>query len=165
MSIFRSKSWPLLLGDGGTARNCIVPDLRDKEIVHQDIEKKLDNEKATRNEIKPEGTIDNADKRKQSPASSQVRARKLLCRHYYPEGGWGWVITVVGTLAHLLGSGLQLSAPAALTIPASIKFHHQPIHTAGMKFMNVHRTSEAFQFQFTKDSRQTNIKKCGKFES
>ncbi|EFN84989.1 hypothetical protein EAI_17330, partial [Harpegnathos saltator] len=61
----------------------------------------------------------------------RVQARRLLCRHYYPEGGWGWVVTVVSTLVHLLGSGLQLSIPATIALPAKVKFYHHPLHTAG----------------------------------
>lgn len=34
---------------------------------------------------------------------------KLLQRHYYPEGGWGWVIIFCGTCIHVLNHGLQLS--------------------------------------------------------
>lgn len=30
-------------------------------------------------------------------------------QHYYPEGGWGWIVCGVGFLVHLLTSGLQLS--------------------------------------------------------
>jgi hypothetical protein len=29
-------------------------------------------------------------------------------QHYYPEGGWGWIVCGVGFLVHLLTSGLQL---------------------------------------------------------
>jgi hypothetical protein len=29
-------------------------------------------------------------------------------QHYYPEGGWGWIVCGVCFLAHLLTSGLQL---------------------------------------------------------
>ncbi|XP_049532358.1 monocarboxylate transporter 12-like isoform X2 [Anopheles darlingi] len=38
-----------------------------------------------------------------------MAARRLLCRRYYPEGGWGWVVIVVGILVHTLTHGLQLS--------------------------------------------------------
>ncbi|KAK7605244.1 hypothetical protein V9T40_007102 [Parthenolecanium corni] len=34
---------------------------------------------------------------------------KLLQRHYYPEGGWGWVIIFCGTCIHVLNHGFQLS--------------------------------------------------------
>ncbi|XP_050098843.1 monocarboxylate transporter 12-like isoform X3 [Anopheles aquasalis] len=45
-----------------------------------------------------------------SPTFQQLMAaRRLLCRRYYPEGGWGWVVIVVGILVHTLTHGLQLS--------------------------------------------------------
>ncbi|QQP51525.1 Uncharacterized protein FKW44_012926, partial [Caligus rogercresseyi] len=30
-------------------------------------------------------------------------------QHYYPEGGWGYVVLLVGTLVQMLSHGLQLS--------------------------------------------------------
>uniref|UniRef100_A0A182YF00 Monocarboxylate transporter n=1 Tax=Anopheles stephensi TaxID=30069 RepID=A0A182YF00_ANOST len=45
-----------------------------------------------------------------SPTFQQLMAaRRLLCRRYYPEGGWGWVVIVVGVLVHTMTHGLQLS--------------------------------------------------------
>uniref|UniRef100_A0A182X5A8 Monocarboxylate transporter n=1 Tax=Anopheles quadriannulatus TaxID=34691 RepID=A0A182X5A8_ANOQN len=45
-----------------------------------------------------------------SPTFQQLMAaRRLLCRRYYPEGGWGWVVIVVGILVHTMTHGLQLS--------------------------------------------------------
>ncbi|XP_076371803.1 monocarboxylate transporter 10-like isoform X2 [Tachypleus tridentatus] len=38
-----------------------------------------------------------------NPKTSTIR------QHYYPEGGWGWVICVSAFLVHFLTSGLQLS--------------------------------------------------------
>uniref|UniRef100_A0A182FK01 Uncharacterized protein n=1 Tax=Anopheles albimanus TaxID=7167 RepID=A0A182FK01_ANOAL len=44
-----------------------------------------------------------------SPTFQQLMAaRRLLCRRYYPEGGWGWVVIVVGILVHTLTHGLHL---------------------------------------------------------
>lgn len=39
-----------------------------------------------------------------------IAARRLICRRYYPEGGFGWVILFVGVLVNVLTHGLQLSA-------------------------------------------------------
>ena len=45
-----------------------------------------------------------------SPTFQQLMAaRRLLCRRYYPEGGWGWIITVVGMMVNALTHGIQLS--------------------------------------------------------
>lgn len=134
MSISRAQSWPLLLGTAAGAVNRGVIGKESSQIgrdtCYRDKKKPVEG-------TEKKGDIDVKRKFVNEASSPQVQARKLLCRHYYPEGGWGWVIVVVGTLVHLLGSGLQLSAPAILTIPASIKFHHQPIHTAGKMYRNV----------------------------
>lgn len=46
----------------------------------------------------------------QSPTFQQLMAaRRLLCRHYYPETGWGWVIVLVGVSINSICHGLQLS--------------------------------------------------------
>lgn len=62
---------------------------------------------------------------------AKVRERRLLWRHYYPEGGWGWVIALVGTMAHVLSSGFQLSAPAVFARVAAVKYGGMPIHFSG----------------------------------
>ncbi|GJQ88248.1 hypothetical protein Trydic_g13236 [Trypoxylus dichotomus] len=58
-------------------------------------------------------------------------ARKVttLRRHYYPEGGWGWVIVVCSVLVHVLNNGLQLSC-SQLVLPAAGKFKTLPVHVA-----------------------------------
>ncbi|RLU25516.1 hypothetical protein DMN91_001672 [Ooceraea biroi] len=118
MSISRARSWPLLDTTGMGSRAAFDgSSLKEKN-------------RATE-------TGDSADKNNaaavQPDGSPQVQARRLLCRHYYPEGGWGWVIAVVGTLVHLLGPGLQFSVPAAIALPAKVKFYHHPLHTADPK--------------------------------
>uniref|UniRef100_A0A336KGJ2 CSON006626 protein n=1 Tax=Culicoides sonorensis TaxID=179676 RepID=A0A336KGJ2_CULSO len=45
-----------------------------------------------------------------SPTFQQLMAaRRLLCRRYYPEGGWGWCIVIVATFVNIITHGLQLS--------------------------------------------------------
>lgn len=45
-----------------------------------------------------------------SPTFQQLMAaRRLLCRRYYPEGGWGWCIVIVATMVNIITHGLQLS--------------------------------------------------------
>ncbi|VVC32201.1 Hypothetical protein CINCED_3A011425 [Cinara cedri] len=39
-----------------------------------------------------------------------VRQLVTLKQHYYPEGGWGWVVAAVAVAAHLLAHGLHLAA-------------------------------------------------------
>lgn len=57
-----------------------------------------------------------------------ARKRATLQRHYYPEGGWGWVILATAIAVHLLNHGLQLSA--AITLKFAADKHRQPvIHT------------------------------------
>ena len=41
--------------------------------------------------------------------------------HYYPEGGWGWIVCACAFLAHVTTSGAQLSA-GALHIVLANKF-------------------------------------------
>lgn len=118
MSVSRAQSWPLLnTAARGSYNAASVDDSFLKEKSH------------------PTEINDNGDKSNiaadQLDDSHRVQARRLLCRHYYPEGGWGWVVTFVGTLVHLLASGLQFSIPATVALPAKVKFYHHPWHTAG----------------------------------
>lgn len=59
-------------------------------------------------------------------------ARKVttLRRHYYPEGGWGWVIIICTILVHIFNHGIQLSC-SQLVMPAAGKFKTLPVHIAG----------------------------------
>lgn len=118
MSISRARSWPLLNTTGrGSYTAASIDDFFLKEKNH------------------PTEIDDNGNKSNiatiQLDDSHRVQARRLLCRHYYPEGGWGWVVTFVGALVHLLASGLQFSIPATVALPAKVKFYHHPWHTAG----------------------------------
>lgn len=116
MSISRARSWPLL--DPRAKQEREQQDRLGSEEEGEKKEKAVEEEKTCH----PHN------------GSPQVQARRFLSRHYYPEGGWGWVVTVVGTLVHLLGPGLQLSIPATLAFPATVKFYHHPLHTAGEFF-------------------------------
>lgn len=59
------------------------------------------------------------------------RKEITLRRHYYPEGGWGYIIVTCSALVHFIGIGLQLAAPGTFHISAELKFHHPPLHSAG----------------------------------
>lgn len=50
-----------------------------------------------------------------------IAARRLICRRYYPEGGFGWVILLAAVLVNVLTHGLQLSAWSFL-LPAGHRF-------------------------------------------
>lgn len=64
--------------------------------------------------------------------AAQLQARRLLCRHYYLEGGWGWVVTTCSVLVHILSHGMQLACSQLVT-PASRKFQVPAIHAAGKR--------------------------------
>lgn len=57
-----------------------------------------------------------------------TRKKATLGRHYYPEGGWGWVVVTCSVVVHLLGHGLQLSWPV-MQQAASSKFAVHISHT------------------------------------
>lgn len=69
------------------------------------------------------------------PARPAIDFRKeaTLGRHYYPEGGWGYVIVTCSVLVHFIGVGLQLAAPGCWHITAERKFRHPPLHSAGKR--------------------------------
>lgn len=59
-----------------------------------------------------------------------ARKATTLRRHYYPEGGWGWVIVVCTVAVHVLNHGVQLSC-TQMVLPGSKKFKVEQIHFAG----------------------------------
>lgn len=67
-------------------------------------------------------------------APLSARKRATLQRHYYPEGGWGWVIVATAVAVHVLNHGLQLSA-AVMLRPAAAK-HGQPAVNTGQSAAN-----------------------------
>lgn len=68
---------------------------------------------------------------------ADLRQLLTLKQHYYPEGGWGWVIVVVGVMVQILSHGLQ-SAGAVLWQEAVDKFGREVHMQAGnlLKFSN-----------------------------
>ena len=42
----------------------------------------------------------------------KLRELRTLKQHYYPEGGWGWVVVLATFLCNALTTGLLLSGPA-----------------------------------------------------
>ncbi|KAK4883717.1 hypothetical protein RN001_007036 [Aquatica leii] len=55
-----------------------------------------------------------------------ARKTTTLRRHYYPEGGWGWVIIVCSVLLNVINHGLQLSC-SQFAPTAAEKFSSLPI--------------------------------------
>jgi len=79
-----------------------------------------------------------------SPARPVTDFRKeaTLRRHYYPEGGWGYVIVTCSVLVHFIGIGLQLAAPGCWHIMAELKFRHPPLHSAGKRSSDIFNASK-----------------------
>ncbi|CAB3226813.1 unnamed protein product [Arctia plantaginis] len=72
----------------------------------------------------------------ETAAALRARAALTLTRRYYPEGGWGWTITVVGTIVQVLSHGLQLGGgTGAIACTAAVKYHVSPLYTH--EFINV----------------------------
>lgn len=74
-----------------------------------------------------------------SPArpTTDFRKEATLRRHYYPEGGWGYVIVTCSVLVHFIGVGLQLAAPGCWHSSAKQKFRHPPLHSTGKKIIEL----------------------------
>ncbi|CAH0553341.1 unnamed protein product [Brassicogethes aeneus] len=74
----------------------------------------------------------NADPKASFLPDLPLDARKTttLRRHYYPEGGWGWVVVVCAVLVHVLNHGIQLSC-SQLVVPGVEKFKVESVHFAG----------------------------------
>jgi hypothetical protein len=70
-----------------------------------------------------------------------VRQLVTLKQHYYPEGGWGWVVAAVAVVAHLLTHGLHL-ASGVFVQELVHKFGPGTVVPAG----TVHYTSTFFFF-------------------
>ena len=57
------------------------------------------------------------------PPILDPRKTATLSRHYYPEGGWGWVVAGCSVGVHVLNNGLQLGGGAVLLSAAASTFH------------------------------------------
>lgn len=64
------------------------------------------------------------------PEEVNPRHPRTLRQHYYPEGGWGWIVLAVSAVVHLLAGGLQ-SAGAVFAASASKQFKGTAYLTAG----------------------------------
>lgn len=111
MSLIRALSWPLITS----------PVDEDKQIVEGEAENGFVNPAAGAASAKKSNTKNGAIKKPAPTFQQLIAARHLICRRYYPESGWGWVIITVGVLVNLLTHGLQLASFAFLA-PAGVRF-------------------------------------------
>ena len=69
-----------------------------------------------------------------------VRKRRIagIFQHYYPEGGWGYVVLICGFFVHLLTQGLQLSLVALVLPLTSRRFHSSEVEMIGKNFFKTY---------------------------
>ena len=55
-----------------------------------------------------------------NPFDKKMKELRTLKQHYYPEGGWGWVIVLVTLCVQLISHGLQFAlAMYVMAVPKS----------------------------------------------
>ena len=47
-----------------------------------------------------------------TPFDQKLKDWRTLKQHYYPEGGWGWVIVLAAVLANIIAYGMQMTLAA-----------------------------------------------------
>lgn len=68
---------------------------------------------------------------KHAPTFQQlIAARRLICRRYYPEGSFGYVVLFVAFIVNILTHGLQLSAYFFL-MPSGKRFKVEEVKCLG----------------------------------
>lgn len=108
-SLIRALSWPL------------IPSSSNPQLEAND-----KNCNGTHNKL-PNGKGNN----KHEPTFQQlIAARRLICRRYYPEGSFGWIILFVGLIVNTLTHGLQFSSTFVL-MPASNRFKVDEVDCLG----------------------------------
>lgn len=83
----------------------------------------------------------NANKRRVSVLDA--RSRATIWRHYYPEGGWGYVVVFCSCMVNVLVHGLQLSS-GVLQGPVLQHLGGQPLYTGNCNYL---RTESCRMFQ------------------
>jgi len=76
--------------------------------------------------------LENVEEAEESFAAINARKKITLNKHYYPEGGWGYVIIIITILVHLISHGLQL-ASGLLMSPAMTRFE-QTVENSGTTY-------------------------------
>ncbi|KAL0117222.1 hypothetical protein PUN28_010220 [Cardiocondyla obscurior] len=79
--------------------------------------------------------LENAEEAEESLDAINARKKITLNKHYYPEGGWGYVIIIITILVHLISHGLQL-ASGLLMKPAMTRFE-QTVGNSGTTYTSV----------------------------
>lgn len=60
---------------------------------------------------------------------ADLRQLMTLRQHYYPEGGWGWLVLSIGFIVQCISHGLHMSIGVLVT--AIISQYHQNLLYAG----------------------------------
>ncbi|KAL0275559.1 UNVERIFIED_CONTAM: hypothetical protein PYX00_003376 [Menopon gallinae] len=71
---------------------------------------------------------------------SEVKKVSTLTRHYYPEGGWGFVILTCSVLVQVLCHGLQLSS-GTIMVKSAGKFDVDVVHTVCGRYADYYSDS------------------------
>ena len=66
-----------------------------------------------------------------NPFDKKMKELRTLKQHYYPEGGWGWVIVLVTLIVQLISHGLQLAlAMYIMSVPRSSVISRRLLNTS-----------------------------------
>ncbi|KYQ56173.1 hypothetical protein ALC60_04912 [Trachymyrmex zeteki] len=80
--------------------------------------------------------LENVEEAEESFTAINARKKITLNKHYYPEGGWGYVIIIITILVHLISHGLQL-AFGLLMSPAMTRYE-QTVENSGTIYTERH---------------------------
>lgn len=47
---------------------------------------------------------------------ADLRQLMTLHQHYYPEGGWGWIVLAIGSIVQCISHGLHMSVGVLMAI-------------------------------------------------
>ncbi|XP_076048484.1 uncharacterized protein LOC143029621 [Oratosquilla oratoria] len=78
--------------------------------------------------LEPVGNASGNLKEDGSKLNPEARKYLTLYQHYYPEGGWGWVVLIMASLTHVLTTGIQGAYGSLMTaLPPPVAPAMQPI--------------------------------------